>query len=460
MTAQSRNGPVDAAVFEAGTLERGAELSTQMVRAQPPRTTEITAQATAGELVKRLELIEEAMRTAMKKGVDYGVVPGTDKPGLFKPGAEKLAVLFKLDVQPRNELIWGPGEHLTVISRATVFHAPSGTRLGYGEGICSSRESKYAYRNAGVKCPDCGKETVRKSRPRPDGTGGKGWYCWAKPEKGSDGCGAQFPDDDDPRLVGQRVGRIENPDLPDTWNAMDKMSKKRGFVDAILSVTGASAIFTQDIGADPSETAAGSEPEHGPVVSGDLFPDARQAAIRLCRGEPARAKVLWEKIQDALDGYMPEAAARALVLAAQTAAPARDKTEHHDAGQNATPAETSAAIETAGGTAVVGAAQSGPPPPNPHGARLRDLATARGVKDAELANLIRSAVAQGPIPDERASQALPIMLNRTSAEIAERTVELLDLFYPAAEDHGEQRPAGAETTTSVDFGALEPPYGG
>ena len=197
------------------------------------------------------------------------MVPGTDKATLFKPGAEKLAIVFKLDVQPRNEPIWGPGEHLTVISRATVFHAPTGTRLGYGEGICSSRESKYAYRNAGVKCPECGKETVRKSRPRPDGTGGKGWYCWAKPEKGSDGCGAQFPDDDDPRLVGQKVGRIENPDLPDTWNAVDKMAKKRGYVDAVLSVTGASAIFTQDIGADPSEAEADGL-EHGPVVSGEL----------------------------------------------------------------------------------------------------------------------------------------------------------------------------------------------
>ena len=59
-----------------------------------------------------------------------------------------------------------------------------------------------------------------------------------------------------------RVGRIENPDLPDTWNAVDKMSKKRGYVDAVLSVTGASAIFTQDIGADPSEAEAGGL-EHG-----------------------------------------------------------------------------------------------------------------------------------------------------------------------------------------------------
>ena len=35
MTEQSTNGPVDEAVFEAGVLERGAELSAQIVRPQP-----------------------------------------------------------------------------------------------------------------------------------------------------------------------------------------------------------------------------------------------------------------------------------------------------------------------------------------------------------------------------------------------------------------------------------------
>ena len=56
-------------------------------------------------------------------------------------------------MQPRNEPIWGPGEHLTVISRATVYHAPTGTRLGYGEGICSSREHSRAYRKRERACP-------------------------------------------------------------------------------------------------------------------------------------------------------------------------------------------------------------------------------------------------------------------------------------------------------------------
>ena len=62
----------------------------------------------------------------------------------------------------------------------------------------------------------------------------------------------------------------------------------------MLSVTGASAIFTQDLGADPTEAAAATGPEHGPVVPAELKQAATQAAIRLCGGDPEQAKALWE----------------------------------------------------------------------------------------------------------------------------------------------------------------------
>ena len=94
---------------------------------------------------------------------------------------------------------------------------------------------------------------------------------------------------------------------------------------------------------------------------------------------------------------------------------------------------------------------------NPHGARLRATATERGVNDAELANLIRNAVAQGPIPADRASRALPTMLDRISEEISGRTIELIDMFYPPAESQSE-RVAGE--ARNIEFGALEPPRAG
>lgn len=204
----------------------------------PPATLSVTPQVGAGELSERLAVIEEAMQNSMIEGIDYGKVPGTDKPALFKPGSEKLSVLFQLDIQPRSTKTWGPGEHLTVETAATVFHIPTGARMGYGEGLCTTRERKYRYRRAGRKCPECGQETVIKGKEEYGG----GWLCFLK--KG--GCGAKWPDGDE-AIEGQEVGDVENPDLPDMWNTVIKMSAKRARVDAVLAVTGASALFTQDL---------------------------------------------------------------------------------------------------------------------------------------------------------------------------------------------------------------------
>ena len=148
---------------------------------------------------------------------------------------------------------------------------------------------------------------------------------------------------------------------------------------------------------------------------------------------------------------MPEAAARALLLAAGS--DSRSDREAHDERANTA---TLAGSDTAAGEPIAEdeAADGAPADPNPHGTRLRAIATARGVNDAELANLIRNAVAQGPIPADRARNALPTMLARISEENTERTVELLDMFYPAAAAETE---AARGEVTSVDFGALEPP---
>src|SRR5207244_3788998 len=105
-----------------------------------------------------------------------------------------------------------------------------------GQGLCSTRESKYAYRNAQAKCPECLAATIFKSKYKPE------FYCWKK--KG--GCGATFGLDDG-RITGQETGRVENENLPDTYNTVLKMACKRALVAAVLNGTAASDIFTQDL---------------------------------------------------------------------------------------------------------------------------------------------------------------------------------------------------------------------
>lgn len=222
---------IDAAIVEEPRREMA-------IVTQTPVALAVTPTVKASELGERLAVIEEAMIIAMKRDVDYGVIPGTNKPTLLKPGAEKLSVLFQLDVQLHNEKVWGAaGDHLTVISHATVFHAPSGLRLGYGEGVCTTRERKYSKRQQERTCPTCATASIIKGKQEYGG----GWVCFRK--KG--GCGAKFIDGD-PSIERQQTGEIENPDLPDLWNTVVKMAEKRARVDAVLAVTGASALFTQD----------------------------------------------------------------------------------------------------------------------------------------------------------------------------------------------------------------------
>lgn len=282
--------------------------TTELEAIVPTGPVSMTPEVSPDDLIKRLEAIKETAEKAMEEGVDYGKIPGTDKPTLLKPGAEKLGVLFKLDIQPRAQLV-REGEHLTVFTKATVFDIQTGARLGFGEGACSSRERKYGKRQQKPKCPDCKVEAIFESKKDPE------FYCWKK--KG--GCGHTFKLDDK-RITEQETGEIENPDLPDMWNTVIKMAGKRARVDAVLAVTGASAIFTQDVEDQPAAAEAkAKEPPFG-AEAGDEFKTQilRATAYLLQHGNGPDQKAALEvlsQIQGECGGYFPRIVGRALAVA-------------------------------------------------------------------------------------------------------------------------------------------------
>jgi hypothetical protein len=47
-----------------------------------------------GEMTTKLDLVQKFFKQVMVKDLDYGIIPGTDKPTLYKPGAEKLCELY------------------------------------------------------------------------------------------------------------------------------------------------------------------------------------------------------------------------------------------------------------------------------------------------------------------------------------------------------------------------------
>lgn len=190
------------------------------------------------------DLIEKVLRS----GVDYGPIPGSDKPALKKPGAEKMSNFFGLmptfdDVRTIED--WTGADHngepfFYYRQRANMWRVINGERVlvASADGSCNSWEKKYRYRQSERVCPSCGKPAIIKGKAEYGG----GWVCFAK--KG--GCGAKYQDGDQ-AIEGQQVGQVKNTDIAEQVNTVLKMAQKRALVAATLIATGASDYFTQDI---------------------------------------------------------------------------------------------------------------------------------------------------------------------------------------------------------------------
>lgn len=231
------------------------EIRSEIVRDEPEQTTALArvqdTELSVEEIVARVRKVHDVQRQVMKEGTHYGKIPGVEKDCLLKPGAEILGMVFRLD--PEFDAVQTyDGPHLSVVVKCTLYQVSTGQRLGSGMGSCSTRESKYAYRKGQRKCPKCNAEAIIKGKADYGG----GWLCWNK--KG--GCGAKFKDGDK-TIESQSADRVANEDLADVYNTVLKMAIKRAHVAAILFVTCASEIFTQDV-----EDAAEYDAEPAPVT--------------------------------------------------------------------------------------------------------------------------------------------------------------------------------------------------
>lgn len=215
---------------------------------------------TAAEMKTQVQTIQQVMASVMVKDVHYGVIPGCgNKPALYKPGAEKLMMTFRLAADPQVvEVPTDDGITFRVFCRIT--NQATGIFLGNGVGECSSKEEKYNWR-----------ATVSE----------KEWANTAEDRK---------------RIKYTRNGEINqirtNP--ADVANTVLKMAKKRALVDAILTVTAASDIFEQDLEEmDPNlvqrdENGSNKKPVNNPQgktqgstqpASGDSITDGQKKLI-------------------------------------------------------------------------------------------------------------------------------------------------------------------------------------
>ena len=142
---------------------------------------------------------QQMVKGTMVRDQDYGVIPGTQKPTLLKPGAEKLLML--LGLQSEYSIVnkvedWDAGFFAYTV-RATLTH--NGEVITQGLGAANTKETRYQLKHYN-------NETHKKE--------------W-------DGETYQDP------------FTLQNTVL--------KMAKKRAQVDAALTVGSLSNIFTQDV---------------------------------------------------------------------------------------------------------------------------------------------------------------------------------------------------------------------
>lgn len=233
----------------------------------------------------RLAEFQEFISKYMIEGEDFGLIPGTQKKSLLKPGADKLCEIY------------GLSDSYRVIDRIVDFDrglfdyeiectlSRDGMTIATGLGSCSSFEGKYRWRDSKQKCPHCGKETIIKGKEEYGG----GWVCLAK--KG--GCGAKFQDGDE-AITSQVIGQVENDDIATLKNTILKMAKKRAKVDATLSATRSSGVFTQELNDPEGQKKPPAAPIQQPQRKTQQAP-AEPAQQGQPAGEPQDPNVITEK---------------------------------------------------------------------------------------------------------------------------------------------------------------------
>jgi hypothetical protein len=167
------------------------------------------------EVRQNINLIQEALKATMKKDVHFGTIPGCPKPSLYKAGAEVILALFRLTTDPDvNDM--SKDQEIRYQVKVNV-KTRDGIFVGSGIGECSSGEEKFMWRSAICQEEfESTPETLRRIKFK---------KVYGKIEQI------------------QQV-RVSPSDMA---NTILKMAKKRAMIDAVLTATGASDIFSQDI---------------------------------------------------------------------------------------------------------------------------------------------------------------------------------------------------------------------
>lgn len=188
------------------------------------------------EALKRVQELRAFVREVMVQDVDFGIIPGCDKPSLYQPGAQKLCELYGLtfDFDDLETVQDWERAFFFYRKRCRLLLRRGGVFAGAGLGSCNSRESKYAGRWAWESEIPPGLDPRTLARK-------------------------EFPSKDGRRTLTKY--RIPNDDIYSQVNTIEKMACKRALVGAVIGVTRVGNIFTQDVEDLPDEVFGEPEAE-------------------------------------------------------------------------------------------------------------------------------------------------------------------------------------------------------
>jgi len=215
------------------------------------------------------KLLASAYRgEVLRSDVDYGIIPGTTKPTLLKPGAEKICALFDLSVKfnaiSRTERWEEP--MLFAYEYECVLTFTNGRAVA-ASGACNSHEDKWhwVWVSEDKLLPGVDKSTLPSrdstisefdfaiKKAETTGQYGKPAEYWqAFRDAINNGTAVEIDrvtksgKKMDAWEIPGRVYRVVNPNITDV-NKYIKMAQKRALIAAVLIATGASEFFTQDM---------------------------------------------------------------------------------------------------------------------------------------------------------------------------------------------------------------------
>jgi uncharacterized protein (DUF3820 family) len=119
---------------------------------------------TVQNTLSKINQFQMVIQNTLKANHDYGIIPGTSKPTLLKPGAEKIQMMF--GVTSEFEVVERVQDYQKGFFAFTVkcFIYKNGLKITEGVGHCNTKEKKYINQDPYTLANTCLKMAKKRSQ--------------------------------------------------------------------------------------------------------------------------------------------------------------------------------------------------------------------------------------------------------------------------------------------------------